>query len=143
MRSASLFAVAASLAILAAARPAYACSFSWAPGSSPADIRARSDVRMVRGTFRVGEARGEVGDDGVLVSGWIYGRIETRRGTHWNTVQPYHQFLVECAAYPRPTADANGIFWIKRRGTDGRYELLLWEGEYLARPESRRQEGSR
>jgi hypothetical protein len=143
MRRARLFAVAACLAMLAAAPLAHACSFSWGPGSSPAEIRVRDDVRMVRGTFRFGEARGEVGEDGVLVSGWIYGRIETRRGTHWNTIQPYHQFLVECAAYPRPAADANGIFWIKRHGTDGRYELLLWEGEYLARPEPRQQEGPR
>lgn len=114
------------------ASPAAACSFSWAPGHSPDEIKARDDVRLVKGIFRFEVGRGDVREDGMLDRGTIYGHLETERGTGWKTVQPFDQFSVDCAAYLRPTADAKGSFWISRRKTGGRYELLLWEGTYLA-----------
>lgn len=124
-------AVATCLAVLVGQPPAYGCSFSWQPGYSPEEIKVREDVRMVRGVFRVGDAFGQVDDEGGLVSGTISGRLETRRGTGWDTTQYYDQLSVECGAYHKPTADARGVFWIERQRKDGRYAILLWEGEYL------------
>lgn len=123
--------MAAAWLSLIAASPAAACSFSWKPGWSPDEIKAREDVRMVRGTFHVVGTEGDANADGMLENGWIYGRLQTRRGTGWDTVQDYSLFAVECAAYRKPTSDARGVFWIERQRTDGRYKLLLWEGDYL------------
>ena len=125
------------LAVLAGQAPAHACSFSWKPGYSPREIKLRTDVRLVRGIFHVVDVQGTVTPDGELDTGTIYGRLDTKRGTGWDTVQNYSHFSVECGAYRKPTAEAKGIFWIERRQTDGRYAMLLWEGEYLPDPPAR------
>jgi hypothetical protein len=130
IRSAWL-AVAILLATLALSSPAQACSFTWSPGYSPDEIKERDDVRAVRGVFRVVDVDGTAGEDGTLASGVIYGRIKMRGGKVWNTVQEYNTFWVDCGAYVQPTADAKGVFWISRTAKNGRYKMMLWDGEYL------------
>jgi hypothetical protein len=92
---------------------------------------------MIRGTFRVEEFVGEpLGEDPEL--GPIYrdahflGHIKSQSGTDWSTIHeaPVATTLT-CYRYLKPTHDASGTFWISRRREDGRFELLLWEGEYL------------
>lgn len=133
MRRSALIALGA-LILAASPQSADACSFSWKPGHSPDEIKERGDVRRLEGKFVVVEARGQPGDDGYLYQGVIYGRIESKSGTVWQTFQPYDRFLVECMAYPRPATDAVGTFWISRWKTDGRYELLVAEWENLPKP---------
>jgi hypothetical protein len=116
---------------------AAACSAQWLPGYSPEDIKDRSDVRMIRGTFRVEEFVGEpLGDDPelgpIFRDGKFLGNIESRSGANWSTIHdaPLATTLT-CYRYLKPTQDASGTFWISRRREDGRFELLLWEGEYV------------
>lgn len=121
------------LTLVGFAGPAAACSFSWAAGESPYEIKARDDVRLVRGTFRVVEARGEAGEDGLLARGLIQGEIVDAAGRRWPTTQVFDQFAAECGANLAPTADATGRFWVSERRTDNRYRLMLWDGRYSPR----------
>ena len=107
-----------------------ACSFSWKQGNSPREIKHRGDVRRIEGTFRIVDIRGTVDEDGSLDEGMIYGRIETRRGKSFDTVQNYSQFLMMCGADKRPVKDGSGIYWVMRKPKDGKYKMMLWEGEY-------------
>ena len=124
---------------LAAMSPqgASACTLEWLPGYSPEEIKERSDVRMIQGTFRVEEFVGEpLGDDPEL--GPIFrdarflGHIESRSGGEWSTIHDAPEATtLTCYRYLKPTNDASGTFWISRRREGGRFELLLWEGEYV------------
>jgi hypothetical protein len=121
-------------ALLLSAAPAQACSFSWARGNSPGEIRANPALQMVRGTFRFIQDP----ENGHIVTdarGWALGRIESARGRYWNTVQvPLNEFAIECGAYTAPTAnEATGTFWISRERRNRRYRLMLWEGRYPPR----------
>lgn len=127
-----IIALAAAAAMMATS-PALACSFSWGSGQSPGEIRKRADVRKIEGVFRYGSGQGVLDEQGELYRGRITGRVEARTGRVWNTIQLFDQLLVECAAYHKPVADARGTFWISRHKSDGRYNMLLWEGEYLPR----------
>lgn len=130
MTSAPALIVAACFALLAVPH-AHACSFSWKPGYSPDEIKAREDVRMVKGEFHFEGGWGELRPDGSLDRGVLRGRIETLRGTGWDTEQPYDQFAADCGAFLGPVADGQGVFWIERRKKNGRYQMLLWEGAHL------------
>jgi hypothetical protein len=120
-------AIAAGLAVQAA--PAEACTFSWARGQSPREIRENPDMRRVSGTFRFIEGQGANGHDRRLARSWVLGRIDSPNGRYWNTIQwPLNEFAIECGAYLAPTANgATGTFWISRDRTGGRYRLMLWE----------------
>ena len=116
---------------------ALACSFAWKRGWSPEEIKKRYDVREVRGVFRLSELTGHrfTDEDG---SEWIEnavfeGTIEPRRGKPWRTYHPAPDMRTTCyvGSYFKPTADAEGTFWISRKKVDGRYQILLWEGEYI------------
>jgi hypothetical protein len=124
-------AIGAAAYVVIRPEPAHACSWSYARGNTPAEIRARSDVRRVVGTFIFREGRGTVNDDGLLEAGRIFGRIETRRGTGWDVFHPFSQFAADCTMPQGPTADARGTFWISRQSENGQYQLRSWEGEYL------------
>lgn len=128
-----LNALAAILALVST--PASACSFTWKKGWSPDEIKERSDVRKVKGTYRLVEVAGErfTDDDG---EEWVrdasyHGRLNTLRGTGWDTYHEPRLQELTCIYYFKPEADAKGTFWISRKKVDGRYRILLWEGEYL------------
>ncbi|MEP0191230.1 MAG: hypothetical protein ABJP70_11460 [Erythrobacter sp.] len=125
------FALAAATAGLVLSTPATACSFSWSPGYSPDEIKERANVRRVKGRFVAQDMTGSADENGELYEGKIFGRLETLRGTGWDTWQEFHRISLDCGAYLKPLADAQGTFWISRRKKDGRYQILLWEGEYL------------
>lgn len=116
---------------------ASACTFSWKRGWSPDEIKTRYDVREVRGTFRLAELTGRrfTDEEGVqwIQNGIYEGTIEPRRGKPWRTFHPAPDMRTTCYAgtYFKPTADARGTFWISRKKVDGRYQILLWEGEYI------------
>ena len=129
------FAVTFAAFALVAASSAQACNFSWKKGWSPDEIKQREDVRKVVGTFRIMEISGEHFTDAEGKE-WIrnaryVGRLETARGTGWDTAHPLRIEDLTCVYYFKPEADAEGTFWISRRKVDGRYEILLWEGTYL------------
>jgi|GEM_PF-1966043 len=119
--------------------PAGACSFSWKRGYSPREIQVRSDIRRVEGIFRVVETHGQRDSDGFLEDGMIHGTIETPDGKRWDTIQSFSRLAVDCVAYPKPVADAKGVFWIKRVTTQGRHELMLWDGEHFSEDASQAQ----
>lgn len=110
---------------------AAACSFSWARGNSPAEIRENPALRQVRGTFNFVMAQDGSGHAATDAHGWAFGRIVSERGRprYWNTVQfPLNGFAIECGAYTAPTGNgATGTFWITRERRNGRYRLMLWE----------------
>lgn len=118
-------------ALLLSAAPAAACSFSWARGNSPGEIRENPALRQVRGTFNFVVAQDGSGHVATDANGWAYGRIVSERGRppYWNTVQyPLNVFAIECGAYTAPTGNpATGTFWISRVRRNGRYRLMLWE----------------
>ena len=126
-------ALGASLAFLP--MTAEACTFTWERGYSPREIRENSELLVVTGTFRFVQdpATGRLVTDS---RGWPYGRIESPRGQHWNTVQlPLYEISIECGAYTAPTGnDATGTFWIARERENGRHWLLMWEPRYPPSP---------
>ncbi len=126
----SLALVIASAGMVLAA-PASACTFTWQKGWSPEEIKKRGDIRRVTGTFEVQDRSGSGDEYGDLYEGTIYGRLSTLRGTGWDTWQEFHRISLDCGAYEKPLADAQGTFWISRKKKDGRYQIYLWEGEYL------------
>ncbi len=117
-------------ALLLSAAPATACSFSWARGHSPAEIRDNPGMRVVTGTFRFIQ-NPENGHIVTNARGYAFGRIDAARGRprYWNTIQfPLSEIAIECGAYTAPTGNgATGTFWISRERRRGRYQLLLWE----------------
>ena len=129
-RHISLLATVNAFLLVSIPQPAQACSFSWKPGHSPKEIKHRSDVRRIEGTFRVLDMKGTVDGDGQLFEGTIHGRVETKRGKRFDTIQDYSQFVMECGADRRPVSDGTGIFWISRTKQNGTYKMRLWEGQY-------------
>lgn len=127
-RALSLAAICGGLAF---ASPTAACSFSWQKGWSPEEIKQRDDLRSVKGRFVLEDSSLSRSNDGLYTLGTITGRLETQRGTGWSTWQDYSEISVDCGAYRKPLADAEGTFWISRKRKDGRYQIYLWEGEYL------------
>lgn len=119
-----------------------ACSASWLPGWSPEEILERKDVRRVHGTYRLLQVSGNPQTDQngqpVIVNAEFRGRIDTLRGTGWNVYHdpPMYELTCTYGMYFKPETDATGTFWISRRKVNGRYRLLLWEGEHLP-PEER------
>ena len=109
------------------AAPASACSFSWARGNSPAEIRENPALQQVRGTFRFEQdpATGRLILD---ARGMALGRIDSGRARYWNTYQfPPTEIAVECGAYLGPPGnDATGTFWISRDRQNRRYRLMMW-----------------
>jgi hypothetical protein len=134
IRSAALL---LALAAVAAPGAAEACTFSWKRGFSPEEIKRRPDVREVKGTWRMSALEGErfTDDEGQewVRGGRFTGRIETTRGTRWSTWHRPPDMTTTCyiGSYFKPEADAKGTFWIARRKVGGRFEILLWEGEYV------------
>lgn len=125
------------LAGMAAPSAVQACTFRWARGWSPEEIKRRADVRKVRGVWRRTSLEGrpftdEEGQEWITNARFL-GRIETRRGTGWDTEHPAPDHSTTCfvGAYFKPEFDAAGTFWISRRASGGRYRILLWEGEYV------------
>ena len=124
--------------LLTAALPqsATACSWGYASGYSPQEIKHRTDVTAVRANFRFEELRGEPGrnDEGeeVIFNPEVFGRIEIGFFTRVETVHVPAQEWGACM-FPGvgPAADARGTFWITDRREDGRHRILYWEGEYL------------
>jgi len=133
-------AVLLALAAIAAPLPAEACSASWQRGWSPKEIKRRADVRMVKGTWHMEALEGRRVTDAEgqewVMDGRFTGRIETARGWVWATWHEAPDERTTCfvGMYFKPTADAKGTFWIARSKVDGRYRILLWEGEYLPLP---------
>ena len=126
-------------AVLVTGSPAHACSISPSPKIKIEQIKARTDLRKVRGVLRVEGNALQPTHYGA--AGPIFGRLETRRGKVWEVFTQYDQLLIDCAYFFAPTHDAEGTFWIERRKTDGRYRILLWEGAYLRDRDSVPDEG--
>lgn len=128
--------LALGLAVLAPP-PAHACTFAWKRGWSPEEIKQRPDVRMVEGTWAMQTLEGDrtVDEEGqhLVINGRFLGRITAKRGTRWSTWHraPDHTTTCYVGSYFKPEADAKGTFWIARRKVGGRFEILLWEGEYV------------
>jgi hypothetical protein len=117
--------------------PVDACSFSWKKGWSPNEIKRRADVRRVEGVFTLKELVGERHTDpeGIdwVSDGKFIGALESKNGVIRNTVHEAPDDTTTCryGSYFKPEANAKGSFWISRTKKDGRYQILLWEGEYL------------
>jgi hypothetical protein len=125
------------VAMLFLSQPAVACSWSYERGTSPEEVRQRSDVTAIRATFRFEELRGERGlnseGEEVVYNPEVVGVVE-RGATHLETIHyPGRQFEDMTCLFPGtgPVADARGTFWIATRPEHGRYRILYWEGEYL------------
>ena len=130
----AVLAFAAAGVVVWAAIPAHACSFDMRPVRERVEmIKSDPEVRRVKGVFRWEEVRGEPMDDpkypGWLRDAKILGRVETLGGSRFETVHPAPDQMTTCyvGAYFKPETDASGIFYISRKKTDGRYELLHWE----------------
>lgn len=114
---------------------AEACSFAYLKGFSPRDIPRRADVFEVRGEFRFVDGKtGEEIPPGVTeiwpepATGDLLGRIVRKNGKVMLTRQYYSEVSVECQAYLAPLSAGTGRFWLeKRRGKDGRYQILMWK----------------
>lgn len=134
--SARLLLIAAVPLAALASQAAGACSWSYAEGYSPEEIKERTDVVRVPGSFTFEEFRGTpagTNDDGeqLYTDALILGRIE--RGTaEWLTViNAPSQFEIDCAMPVRgPLADAQGTFWLERDRALRRWRIVWWEGEY-------------
>ncbi len=121
-----------------AGSPAAACSMDMRPVHERIErIKTDPDVRLVKGAFHFEQVRGEPVNNpdlpGWLQNAEILGKVETRRGTAFETVHAAPDESTTCyvGTYFKPISDASGIFYLSRRKTDGRYELLHWEAENL------------
>ena len=130
--------LALGLPIALAATGAAACSMDMRPVRERVEqIKADPGVRLVKGVFHFEEIRGEPMNDpdypGWLLDAVILGKVETLRGTAFETSHAAPDESTTCyvGTYFKPGGDASGIFYLSRRKKDGRYELLHWEGEYL------------
>lgn len=106
-----------------------ACSMSSSPQAARDNIKARQDVRTLKGRFTVTSEPTEPAGYGQPYT--FKGTIETKRRTEWSAWLHYNEIWVQCGVQFAPPADAEGTFWISRRKVDGRHEILLWEGHYL------------
>jgi hypothetical protein len=127
-----------SLPAALAATGAVACSMDMRPVRERVEkIKADPDVRLVKGVFHFEEVRGEPMNDpdhpGWLLDAVILGKVETLRGTAFETAHAAPDESTTCyvGTYFKPVTEASGTFYLSRRKTDGRYELLHWDGEYL------------
>lgn len=124
---------------------AHACSISYKKGYSPEEIKRRYDVRKIEGVFKLTEITGEHftnenGEDMIRYAK-LLGQISSKNGRVWRTIQPPPDalFIDICGCdcwYHKPEADATGTFWITRNAKGDRFELLLWEGDYLPKSEA-------
>jgi hypothetical protein len=120
--------------IVSTAEPAQACSFSWAPGYSPSDIKQRADVTLVKGAFvfvdaktgnDVAESEFDLTDDGQALE-----RLSRVGKRPILTKSWYSELSIECGAYLGPSNNVSGKFWIERkRDKVGRQRLLMWRPE--------------
>jgi hypothetical protein len=112
------------------AEAASACSTNFDAEAYARQVEARTDVRRLEGRFVVDrvERRDENAD--AYVHGVIYGHVISDDRTY-PTVQTFTEPEVSCLIYPKPALDAEGAFYITRAASDGRFEMLLWEGHYL------------
>jgi hypothetical protein len=118
-------------------QPAYACSFSWAPGYSPKRIPHREDVWRVKGDFKVIDATTgkfvEIGEALNLTSdtGEMLGQIERKGRKPIKTRQYfYEEWAIACRMVLTPQGPTSGTFWMeKERDKQGRYRLLMWRPE--------------
>ena len=136
------FALALSFAALSLPTAGQACSWVWEEGWSPEEIKQRADVRKVRATYKMLQVAGKTGTDEngetIVYNAEFRGRLETLRGTGWDTYHepPMYDLTCQIGNYHKPETDATGTFWISRKKKNGRYRILLWEGDYLP-PEQR------
>ena len=120
---------------------ALACSWSYADGYSPSDVKERVDVLRVRGTYRVvgidGRPTGTLSEDGQpeYSDGVLLGLIERGSGRWPTFIYLLSEFAHECGmGWHLPWANATGTFWLERDRSRHRWRILLWEGEYLPAP---------
>jgi hypothetical protein len=132
------------LSVTAGVGKARACSISYKKGYAPEEIKRRFDVRKIEGSFKLTDITGErfTNEDGEerIRNAKLLGEISNGKGRVWRTIQPPPDaILIEICGcdcwYHRPEADATGTFWIARNAKDDRFELLLWEGDYLPKAE--------
>lgn len=151
-----IFLVSLALAIPAAipAAPAYACSFSWKKGQSPGDVKRSPKNKKVKGTFKLEKIVGEDSDGkervyyasgdwpGTIYEARVVGTITSESGKKWKTINEVMPEATEdqCLDYiagqfPVPEADAQGTFWMEIATRRGRHRIVIWEGQYLPRPD--------
>ena len=122
------------------AQPAGACSIGYKAGYSPAEIKQRKDLRKIEGVYRLAEVAGErfTDENGqeLVRDAKLLGEIKAKNGRTWKTIQPPPDALLVdiCGCdcwYHKPEGNAEGTFWLSHNGRNGRYTLMLWEGNYL------------
>jgi len=147
--SARLFLIAAVPLAALSSQSANACSWSYAEGYSPNEIKERTDVVQVRGSFTFEEFRGTpagTDDEGnqLYTEAVVMGRID-RGSAEWHTViNAPTQFEIDCVMPVRgPMADAEGTFWLERDRALRRWRIIWWEGDYAphAEPAQHDEEG--
>ncbi len=107
------------------------------PQEAREDIRSDESLRRIEGIFRV---EGDIEwPEGYLASGVVRGQIESDTGRTYPVRFEYNEIYVQCGIQFTPPIDASGTFWITRRSRDGRYEMMLWEGEYTPEALARHQ----
>lgn len=121
---------------------ASACSWSYADGYSPVEIKERVDVVRVRGTYQVegidGTPTGGFSEDGQpeYYDAVHIGLIE--RGTgRWPTyIRLLPEWAHECGMGRNlPWANATGTFWLERDRARNRWRIIWWEGDYSRDPQ--------
>jgi hypothetical protein len=110
---------------------AAACSTNFDAQSYAREVEARRDVQRLDGRFFVDRVERRDGPDDAYVHGFIYGHVVTDEGRAYPTVQTFTEPQISCLIYPKPALDGEGTFFITRSDTQGRFEMLLWEGAYV------------
>ena len=146
--SARWFLIAATVLAALVPQAASACSWSFADGYSPVEVKERVDVLRVRGTYRVegidGTPTGGLSEDGqpLYNDGVLIGLIE--RGTgRWPTfIHLLPEWAHECGMGRHlPWANAEGTFWLERDRARHRWRFIWWEGDYSRDPQPDQQAG--
>lgn len=110
--------VALACVVLSASTAALACGQASDRAIAERQLELDS-FRKVKGTYRIVE-RIEVpfvdyeGEERIGVT--LIGRIETARGTGWNTIHSFQQDLfVMCTRFYQPQVEGEGVFYIEPR----------------------------